>query len=203
MIEVDGPTFFDVLRSQRACRSFLPEPVPEADIERILTAATWAPSAENLQPWEFVVVTDPDLRRRMGELTRRAWQGGARTYAAGRLSERFFADVEAGATGGIASAPVIVVVAAESSPVTGSALGSSIFPAVQNLLLAANALGYGSALTTLTIAFERQLQELLALPDRLAPMAVLPIGRPARPLGRPRRHPVEERTHRNRYRSRV
>ncbi|MEY2462716.1 MAG: hypothetical protein QOH64_854, partial [Acidimicrobiaceae bacterium] len=62
------PSFFDVVLRQRACRSFAPDPVGDDDIERILTAATHAPSAENMQPWVFVVVRDEATRASIGEL---------------------------------------------------------------------------------------------------------------------------------------
>ena len=76
---------------------------------------------------------------------------------------------------------------------------SSIFPAVQNLLLAATALGLGSALTTITTGFRSEMQALLALPESVWPIALVPIGHPARPLGPPRRAPFTEHTHRERY----
>ena len=69
---------------------------------------------------------------------------------------------------------------------------SSIFPAVQNLLLAATALGLGSALTTITIGYRDELRDLLGLPDHVVPVAVVPIGHPARALGPPRRDPFAD-----------
>jgi len=78
-------------------------------------------------------------------------------------------------------------------------VGSSIFPAIQNLLLAATAVGLGSALTTLTTAFTAELRELLALPAHVVPVAVVPVGYPAQELGRPRREPFAEHTHREQY----
>jgi nitroreductase len=74
-------------------------------------------------------------------------------------------------------------------------MASSIFPAVQNLLLAATALGYGSALTTIATVFADELRSLLAIPDSVVPMAVVPIGRPGRLLGPPRREPAGPHTH--------
>ena len=78
-------------------------------------------------------------------------------------------------------------------------LGASIFPAVQNLLLAAAALGLGTALTTLATGFGDELRELLALPEHVRPMAVVPLGHPASKLGPPKRLPLAERAHRERY----
>jgi nitroreductase len=77
-------------------------------------------------------------------------------------------------------------------------IGSSIFPCVQNMLLAATALGLGSALTTL-VTQVGELRALLALPEAVEATAVIPLGFPARPLGPPRREPVAEHTHRDRY----
>ena len=192
--------FFEVALRQRACRDFSADPVPDADIERILEAATHAPSAENAQPWVFVVVRDDDTRDALAELTRRIWAGGARDDALTRLDAKLAADVDGGIERGLGGAPVIVVVAADTaSGVHPRAVASSIFPAVQNLLLAASALGYGSALTTLTAAAGDQLRAIVDLPEHVTPMAVVPLGRPARPLGRPRRREFSESTFRDRY----
>jgi nitroreductase len=192
--------FFDVARQQRACRDFADEPVPDGDIERMLDAATHAPSAENAQPWVFVVVRDHDVRAELSDLTRRIWAAGARQQSESRLEPRLMADVDAGVERGLGGAPVIVVVGADTSGgVHPRAVASSIFPAVQNLLLAANALGYGSALTTLTAAAVDELRSIVDLPEHVIPMAVVPIGRPERPLGPPRRRPAMQTTHRDRY----
>ena len=110
-----------------------------------------------------------------------------------------FADVERGATGGIAAAPVHVVVAADTERGSERTVPSSIFPAVQNLLLAATALGLGTALTTIAIGYRAELAALLALPEPVVPVAVIPLGHPARPLGPPRRDPFAQHTHRDRY----
>jgi nitroreductase len=109
------------------------------------------------------------------------------------------ADVDQGATGGVAAAPVLVVVCADTDRGLEVTVPSSIFPAVQNLLLAATALGLGSALTTITTSFRGELQALLGLPQPVWPVAVVPIGYPARPLGPPRREPFAAHTHRERY----
>jgi nitroreductase len=78
-------------------------------------------------------------------------------------------------------------------------LEASVFPAIQNLLLAATALGLGSSLTTLTLAFGDQLASITGLPDEVLPMAVIPLGWPARPLSPPRRLPVRDKTHRDSF----
>ncbi|MHB8670363.1 MAG: nitroreductase family protein [Acidimicrobiales bacterium] len=193
--------FFEVVLAQRACRSFLPREVPDDLVLQVLTAATHAPSAENRQPWEFVVVRDAGLRTEIGALTRRAWREGGKDFSRDRLPPRLFAEVDEGAEGGVSLAPVVVVVCGDSRRGHPAAMGASVFPATQNLLLAANALGLGSALTTLPAAgrLGTELSELLGLPPHVTPHAVVPIGWPARRLGPPRREPAADHLHRDRY----
>ncbi len=192
-------TFFDVVLHQRATRQFSDRAVDDELIERCLLAATHAPSAENLQPWVFVVARDEDRRARIAEVTRRAWRGGGRQHSVGRLPEPLLAEVDRGVEHGMGSAPVIVVVCGDTSLAHPSTLPSSVFPATQNLLLAAAALGLGSAMTTLATHAPGELATILELPESVRPMAVVPIGWPERPPGPPRRRPVSERAHRDRY----
>ena len=192
------PDVFSVIRGQRAHRQFIDEPVSDDLLERVLEASTYAPSAENTQPWVFIVVRDAATRAQIGELTQRQWERGGRDYSRPRLTASMFEDVERGAMGGIVAAPVVVVVGGDTSRCNEAVLDASIFPAVQNLLLAANAVGLGAALTTLTTS-ARELHELLALPDHVRLMAVVPLGRPARRLSPPRRAPVADKTFRERY----
>jgi len=193
------PEFFDVVGSQRACRAFSDEPVDDDTVTRVLEAATFAPSAENRQPWVFVVVRDEARRAAIGELTQRAWQGGGRAHSEGRLPPGLMADVGAGAEGGVASAPVLVVVAGDTTRGDRRVLEASVFPAVQNMLLAATALGLGSALTTLPLVFAEELAAVAGLPPEVPALAVVPLGRPARPLAPPRRRPVAEKAHRETF----
>jgi nitroreductase len=191
--------FFDVVSRQRACRAFADIPVSDDTIGRVLAAATYAPSAENRQPWEFIVVRDGVSRARIGDLTRRAWEGHGRAFSESRLSPGLLADVDQGATGGIEKAPVNIVACADIERGLEETVPSSMFPAIQNLLLAATALDLGSALTTIAVGYRVQLQELLNLPEHVIPVAVIPLGHPARPLGKPRREPFDLHTHRDMY----
>jgi nitroreductase len=193
------PGFFTVVDAQRACREFSDAPVPDALIDRVLDAATHAPSAENRQPWEFVVVRDPQRRARIGDLMRRAWEQHGREHSVGRLSPELFTAVDRGATGSISAAPVLVVAAADTTRCLPVTVPSSIFPALQNLLLAAGAVGLGSALTTIATAFADELRTVVGLPEAVIPVAVVPLGVPARPLGPPRREPFAAHTHRDHY----
>jgi nitroreductase len=191
---------FEVIHQQRACRSFSDEEVDDELVGRLLDAATFAPSAENRQPWVFVVVRDREVAGRIHDLTERAWDAGGREMAASRLDATLLDEVDRGITaGGYRSAPVLVVVAADTERCLTATIASSVFPATQNLLLAATALGLGSALTTLTTAFTGELSSILGLPSHVVPQVVVPLGYPTRPLGPPRREPFAEHTHRERY----
>jgi nitroreductase len=196
----DLTAFYDVLDRQRACRVFRPDAVPDDVIARILAAAVRAPSAENSQPWRFVVVTDPDQRAKIARVAAKVWEGGAREHSAPHLTEALLADVDASMrAGGMATAPALVVVCADTTATFPTALESSIWPCVQNLLLAATAEGLGSALTTMAALAPGALPSILDLPDGVTAMAVVPLGYPARPLGRSRRRAAPEVTFRDRW----
>ena len=195
-----GPPFFDVVFAQRACRDFAASPIDDAIVELILRAATHAPSAENKQPWEFVVVRDAQVQGRIHDLTEAAWVSAGRDRSETRLEPHLFKDVDYGfAGGGFRSAPVLVVVCGDLERGMRATMSSSIFPCVQNLLLAAAAVGLGSALTTLVATCRDEVSTLLTLPEHVLPLAAIPLGVPARPLGPPRRLPVTAHTHRDRY----
>jgi nitroreductase len=193
------PDFFEVVTTQRAARSFTTDEVDDVQVSQILTAATHAPSAENSQPFVFIVVRDAESRAAIGALTERLWDGGARALEESRLSPAFLNEVDQGARGGIAAAPVLIVVCGDTRLTYAVAMDASVFPAVQNLLLATHALGLGSTLTTLPTLGGDELRELLHLPAEVVPVAVIPIGHLARPLGPPRRQPLREKAHLNRY----
>ncbi len=184
------------LRTQRAYRELRPDPVPAELIDRVLKAATHAPSAENTQPWEFIVITDEATRQQIGALTEKMWDRGGREHAA-HLEPALRDAVERWATGGLAEAPVHIVVCGDASKVTPELLPSSVYPAVQNLLLEAIDCGLGSLLSTLPVHAGPAFTTLLGLPAHIVPMALVPIGYPARPLGRPRRKPPS--VHRDRW----
>jgi nitroreductase len=196
----DPEAVLAALRSQRACRAYTDERVRDDDLATMLEAATHAPSAENRQPWVFVVVRDPSTRAAIAELTRAVWERGGRRHSKEELVPSFFTAVDDFITAGYGGAPVLVVVAGDGRNGTSPAvLASSVYPAIQSLLLAAAALGYGSSMTTLAAQAPGELADLVGLPDGVRPFAVVPIGRPATPLGPPRRRPVVEVAHREVY----
>ena len=194
-----NPSYFELVGNQRAQRELKPDPVPEALIEKILEAGTHAPSAMNSQPWRFVVVQDAAVRREIADGTRAAWEGFARDISGDQTAPGFKA-VDRWAMSGLAEAPVIIVLCGDTQALPLEQMGSSIFPAAQNILLAANALGLGSLMSNLPIfAPNGTFAKTLGLPDHIVPLATLPIGYPARKLGRPRRKPIGEVTSRDRF----
>ncbi len=194
--------FFSVINAQRACRRFDPDAkVADADVERMLDAAVHAPSAENTQPWRFVVVRNEQARIDLAAWWTETWQAGGSQYARQVATDAMFADLEfAVGPQGFAAAPVVVVVCLDTEKVLEVFAQSSIYPAVQNLLLAANALGYGSCLTTgLTLFGVERVRERLGLPETITPMAAVYIGKPAVALKPPRRRPAQEVIYRERF----
>jgi nitroreductase len=164
-------------------------------VERVLDAARFAPSSSNTQPWVFVVVRDAERRARLTDLMDRLWSSVPESDLAPSLR----ADVAGGFGGGFATAPVWIVVGADDLRAERREQSSSIYPAVQNLLLAATALGLGSAMTTIASYDPVEVRAITGLPDPVRPYAMVPLGWPARPLGPPRRRPVSEIAHRDTY----
>jgi nitroreductase len=192
-------SIFDPIHRQRACRRFSDDPVGDDAVATVLDAATKAPSSENLQPWVFVVVREDERRQAIGDHLGKAWAAGGLDYVTGRLPESLVADIDQGHRGGIADAPVLVIVGGDTRRVPKPWLASSVFPAVQNLLLAAGAIGLGSALTTLAAADKQSLSDLVGFPDEILPLAMVPLGYPVRTLGPPRREPFGEHTFREEF----
>lgn len=179
----------DLMARQRAIRRFTTEPVDDALVERILRAASRAPSARNVQPWRFIVIRDRETKRQLGAIFDDL---GARLYGQGAPDRTPWEEV-----------PVLIAVCSEYAFGEGeaamAALGASIYPAVQNLLLAAQAAGLGAVLTTRWKSREPQLRPLLGLPETMAVHAIIPMGWPDRAYGKNRRRLVREVTYRERF----
>jgi nitroreductase len=217
---------FEAIYTARSLRRLRPDPVPEALIAKVLDAAIRAPSAGNAQNWAFVVVRDAEQRRRLGLIYRKASDIAAAFYAArGRpphLSEAQFARMLR--AGGhlwrhIGEAPVLLV-PCQHAPVEPprEALppdiaahyddelayaerirGASIYPAVQNIILACRALGLGTLITTNHIRCEAEVKALLGIPEDVATFALMPIGWPIDAFGPLDRRPVAEIAHADRW----
>lgn len=177
-----------LMRAQRAHRLFTDQPVDDETVEKVLRAATHAPSARNAQPWRFIIIRDREIKRQLGAIFDEL---GGQLYGSAQPQRTPWQDV-----------PVLIAVASEyafGQTESGiAALGASIYPAVQNLLLAATALGLGAVLTTRWKQREADVRPVLGLPDTMILHAIIPLGWPAQRLGRNRRRPVSEVTFRDR-----
>lgn len=171
---------FEAIKNRRSVRAFTQEDVSEEEVEKLIDAARWAPSAGNIQPWEFIVVRKPEIKRRL---------------SVAALHQNF-----------IEEAPVVIVVCANQirSGRGYGARGVHLYSlqdtaaATQNMLLAAHALGLA---TCWVGAFrEEETKRALDLPDGVRPVAIIPVGHPSRkPMARPRR-PLNEIIHYETYR---
>jgi F420 biosynthesis protein FbiB-like protein len=192
--------FFEVVHTQRSIRQFKPDPVPDEAIWKILDAAIRAPSGSNTQPWSFLVVRDASKRELIAQAVRdRMEDPTARRAEAMQMDpvRRRMRLASIAFRENVASAPVLIVpcLVAPTSPtkdMTNLFAGSSVYGAVQNLMLAARALGLGTVLTTFNIAIEDVLRREFGLPDEAKPVAVIPMGYPdGQQFGPTTRKPVE------------
>ena len=174
----------EIVTSQRAVRRLRATSVPRAVIKRLIFLATRAPSGSNRQPWEFVVVTDSHMRKQLGEIYRRASRPNFEMLLEGSADEagrRLYRDALY-LSDHMGEAPVIIVVCAVVSDQRPLQMQlPSIYPAVQNLLLAARANGLGGVLTTTHKRLEAEVAALIGLPSGVETVCLIPVGYPARP----------------------
>jgi nitroreductase len=210
----------EALRSTAAIREFLPEPVPDDVLRRVLDTARFAPSGGNRQAWHVVVVKDPAVRRQLRDLYLPGWYDYLAQRMAGltpwapvtdRAAEdaahagaaAIAADAAAG-PGGFAEhldeVPVLLVLLADLQGLAavdrdldryGFAGGASIYPFAWNVLLAARAEGLGGVITTMVIAREAEAKALLGAADHQAIAAVIALGRPVHQPAKLTRAPVD------------
>ena len=194
---------FEAIHSQRAIRYFKPDPVPDDMIRRLIEAGTKAPSGGNRQGWKFLVVSDQALKDKIGEYYELGWEHvyGSLNPAPSELPARVRRSADHLART-MARVPVLIVACIEhdGGPST-MGRGGSIFPSVQNILLAARAMGLGSCLTSLHKRYEDEIKALLGIPENVETAAILPVGFPSDDsrYGPTRRAPVEEVTYRERW----
>lgn len=217
---------FDAIYSARAMRRLKPDPVPDELITRVLDAAIRASSAGNAQHWAFVVVRDGELRQKLGAIYRKASDIAAEIYKArGRpphMNEtqyrRFMSSGEH-LWDHMGEAPVLLLPCLnerlppprETLPPAVQAVydgelayerrirGASIYPAVQNIILACRAFGLGTVITTNHIRCEDEVKALLGLPPEVSTYALMPIGYPEDKFGPLSRKPVSEVAHADRW----
>jgi len=189
-------TLHDIMRTNGTCRYYKTDPVDDEVLVRVLDAARWAPTGGNRQPLRFIAVRDADKKRQLKDLYLPAWNRFVEAISAGEKHydalPKLLVDANHFANH-LEQIPIMLVVCARLEDVqpTDAELdrlsivgGASIYPAVQNVLLAARAEGLGSALTTLLCAVEPDVKSLLEIPDDISTAAMVTIGWPARPFPR-------------------
>ena len=194
---------FETMRTNRSMRRLKPDPIPADLLTQVLEAGTFAANGGNMQSWRFLVISDPAIKTAVAAFYRKAWHevvgpryrsGGP---APGSTPEQFARML--GAAEHLADhlheAPVWIVPCL-SGP-RGS--GASIFPAVQNMLLAARALGLGCTLTTLYLIHEKDAEAAMGLPEEVHSYAILPLGFPLGKFGPVRRAPLDQVVYQDRW----
>jgi nitroreductase len=189
----------------RAMRKLKPDPIPVDDLRYIIEAATMACSPGNSQPWTFIVITDSTQKARIADIYREIGNAAIREGAlkSGALDadmEKVYRDALV-LVENLQQAPALILCCLQGEPLEGgihqSTYYGSIYPAIQNLMLAARARGIGSTMTTLHKAREREIKQVLAIPDDVTTIALIPLGYPRGKWGRPRRRPQGEVTYWN------
>lgn len=197
----------EAMRTQRAVRRLKPDPVDDALVLKLIELALKAPSGSNQQNWEWLVVKNRAVKERLGRLNMRAWSLygglGRRMYRDNPAMLRIMNAVEWQATH-FAEIPVIVVACLRGfrtpwPPIATGSYYGSIYPSVQNLLLAARSAGLGAALITLPLWSTFLARRALGLPWSVAPCAVVPLGWPLGKYGPTTRRPVGDVVHLDRY----
>jgi len=190
----------EAMFTQRSIRRFRPDPIPVEDLELVLEAAAKAPSGGNRQPGRFLVLTDPALIREFGALYREAWWAKRRDEKRPWTRREEIPAEDRGSTAAarladeIKDAPCIVL-----ALTTGKGQASSIIPSVQNLMLAARALGIGSVPTTLHAQVLERVYTLLGIPADLEFHLCIPLGYPRGQFGTTQRRPTAETTYLNHW----
>jgi nitroreductase len=188
------------LATTRAIRRYLDEPIPVEDLAKILWFAGRAPSGSNRQAFRFLTLRDGPqatiARQKLGESFRHGW-------ALKREQDNYrpsrFADSMQHYVDNFEKHPVVILVCLDRYRAPALHEGASVYPACQNLLLAARALGYGGALTMWHLEIESELREILEIPDHVALSACITLGVPAGRHGPLRRKPLTDVTFEDRW----
>ena len=194
---------WEVIYTQRAIRYWQSKKVPRELLEQVIEAGSKAPSGSNLQPWIFLVIDEDDKRRAISVALREVFEASPakQLVEAGENSEdrtqrlmlrgarEFFSKLE--------KAPALIIpclykLASPTQDPTSLLAGSSIYTAVQNIMLSARALGLGTVMTTAQGMIETTLRELLKIPDDAYPVAFIPIGFPEANFGPTTRKGLDE-----------
>ena len=199
-----GMDVLEAIYTTRAMRRLKPDPIPDDVLRAILDAAIRAPSGGNQQPWSFVVVRDPELRKKLQELYKPLIDA---LFAPGgpyaglvdvedpelREQNRRVRSSALYLGNHLHEAPVILIACIRTGGQrTNITTGSSIYPAVQNLMLAARAFGVGSTLTTIHRMRQDEMRALLGIPADVETAALIPLGYPRGRWGVAQRRPLED-----------
>lgn len=203
MAATDTVDLLTGLATTRAIRRYRDEPIADDDLATILWHAARAPSGSNRQPFRFVVLRDgpraTEAKAMLGESFRSMWAAKreADGYDAGSGTSDDSPKARMAATmqhfvDHFEATPVVVLACIRRHRAPNPTEGASVYPACQNLLLAARALGYGGVMTTWHVFVEDDLRALLGIPDEVGLCATIPLGRPVGNHGPVRRRPVQE-----------
>jgi nitroreductase len=208
---------FEAINTTRAVRRFTAEPVTDAEVMTCIRAATQGPSGGNIQPWQFLVVTDAATKRALGDVYRRAYdryepalQRSLPPFRSPEHKASFerMARTSRHLAEHLGEAPVLVLflmpnismtLQDDVGPLDVGTPFASVYPAVQNFMLAARGLGIGTTLTTVYRIYQDEVRAISAIPDRYEVVALIPMGRPQKPFRVGRRRDAEQITHWNRF----
>jgi len=197
----------EAMTTQRAIRRIKPDPVDDELVLELIALALKGPTAQDGQSWEFIVVRDAETKARFAKQSRRMWRlyrpFAAQSFRNDRKKQRMYAAVE-WSIDHFEEIPVYIVACFRGSrlgfpPVLGASTYGSIFPAVQNLLLAARAAGLGANLITLPLWSNFAARRILGLPYGITPAAMIPLGWPIGRYGPTTRKPVGDVVSLDRY----
>lgn len=198
--------FNTIIQSTNTCRYYKPDAVSDEDLHTVLAAARWAPSGGNRQPLRFVVVRERATKEKLRDLYLPFWNGYVEGIKQGEVrvgaKDNRLLEAADHFAQHLADIPVMLIVCARLDDVhpTDTELdrlsvvgGASVYPAVQNVLLAARNIGLGSALTTLLCAVEPEVKALLAIPEDISTAAMVTLGWPQKPFPQKlSRRPISE-----------
>jgi nitroreductase len=201
---------FEAIHTMRAMRRLKPDPVPDELIRKIIAAGLCAPSGGDAQHWRFIVVKDAEVKKQLQLRYKKALDQLLPRYRAAppppgktEAQKNRMLDAVVYLTEHFHEAPVLIVCCLIGDFAATMGLpkmsGASIYPAAQNMLLAARGLGLGATLTTRHLFFEKEVNVVLGLPEKAETFAILPIGYPMGKFGPVSRSPVEQVTFQDRW----
>lgn len=198
---IDDMDVFDAMSTARAMRFFKPDPVPAELLEKVLWGATRASSPNNTQGWDFIVVTDKDVRQQLGDLFLPFAERVSKFPDPGNPTDRRTLKGAHNLGANMGNFPVIIFVCGRNIYPTDAPretfMYSAVYAASQNLIVSARALGLGAAFTTLHGMVEPQIRKILNIPDDIYIGTTIPLGYPDGPEGPVTRKPIADVVHYN------